>query len=98
MSGNFDVRRKSQGKLGEFLENKKGQGKLREFCGVKFIFNQCEHPNFETFLGEHGPRPPLTVLDTHKNLIVVWIKQGKVREFHPFWRLGTLIVPKSMQN
>ena len=58
MSGNFDARRKSQGKAREFLKYKKRQGKAREFCYVKFVFNQSEHPNFEKFPGEHAPRPP----------------------------------------
>ena len=44
MSGNFDARRKSH-------------GKVKEFCCVKFIFSQFEHPNFENFLGEHAPDP-----------------------------------------
>ena len=53
---------------------------FREFCCVKFIFSQSDRPNFENLLGEHAPRPLLTVLDTHKNLIVVWKSQGKVSE------------------
>ena len=44
----------------------------------------------QSFLGEHGTRSPKTVLDTHKNLIVVWKSHGEVREFHSFWRLDTL--------
>ena len=34
--------------------------KVRENQGIfclKFIFSQVEDPNFETFLGEHAPRP-----------------------------------------
>ena len=88
MSGNLDAR----GKVREFLENKKSQGKIREFCCVKFFFGKSEHLNFENFPGEHAPRPPLTVLDTHKNLIMVWKSHGKVKEFHPFWRPDTLIM------
>ena len=42
----------------------------------EFIFSQSELPNFENFRGEHAPRSPLTALDTHKNLIVVWKSQG----------------------
>ena len=76
MSGNFDARRKSLEKVREFLKNKKSQEKVKEFCCMEFIFSQSEHPNFENFLGEHAPGPPLTVLDTHKNLIVVWKSQG----------------------
>ena len=63
MSGNFDARRKSQ-------------GIVRKFYCMKFIFSQSEHPHFENFLGDHAPRAPLTVFDTHKNLIVVWKSQG----------------------
>ena len=55
MSGNFAARRKSQGKVREFL---KKTGKFREFCCVKSIFSQYEHPNFENFLGEHATRAP----------------------------------------
>ena len=60
----------------EFLKNKKSQEKVREFCCVIFVFSQTEHPKFENFLEEHAPRLPLTVLETHKNLIVVWKSQG----------------------
>ena len=67
MPGNLDTRRKRQGIF-------KKTRKVREFCCVKFIFGQSEHPNFENFLGEHASRPPLTVLDTHENLIVAWKK------------------------
>ena len=30
---------------------------MREFCHGKFIFDQSEDTNFETFLGEHAPDP-----------------------------------------
>ena len=65
MSGNFDAKIKSQG----------------IFCCAKFIFSQSEHPNVETFPGEHALRPSLTVLGTHRNLIVVWKSQGKSGNF-----------------
>ena len=73
MSGNFDASRKSQGVL---KKNKKSQGKDREICCVKFIFSQPEVSNFKNFLGEYAPKFPQTVLDTHKNLIVVGKSQG----------------------
>ena len=63
---------KSQGKVREDESRKK----LATLRYVKFILSEFEHPNFETFLGEHAPRSPLTVLDIHKNLIVVWKSQG----------------------
>ena len=77
MSGNFEARRKSQETVRELKkEDKKSQGKVRELCCVKFIFGSSEHPNFENFLREHTPRPPLTVFDTRENS---WLS-GKVRE------------------
>ena len=79
-------------KSGDLQKTKSGNFvvKVREFCCKKFIFIQSEHPNFDNFLGEHAPRPPKTVLNTHKNLIVVWKSQRKVKEFHYFWGLDTL--------
>ena len=61
----------------ELLKNKKSQEKFREFCGVKFIFRQSGHSNFEIFCRRRMlPDPPsLKVLDTHKNLIVVYKSQ-----------------------
>ena len=47
MSGNFDAERKVR----EFMKKTK---KVRDFCCKKFIFSQSEHPNFESFLVEHG--------------------------------------------
>ena len=58
------------------IKSGKSQGKVREFCCVRFIFGRSEHLNFETFLGKHPPNPLQTVLDTHKNMIVVWKSQG----------------------
>ena len=59
---------------------------VRELCCVKFIFSQSEHPNFELFYfgGGGESMPPDPPNSTHKNLIVVWKGQGKVKEFHPF--------------
>ena len=76
------------GKVGELLKNKKSHGKVREFCCVKFIFMQSKHPKFEHFGGSLAPDP----LDVRKNLIIVEKSQGKLREFHPFWRLDTLVI------
>ena len=45
-------------KSGNLRQNYKSHGKVEEFCCLKFIFSQVEDPNFETFLGEHVPRPP----------------------------------------
>ena len=54
-SGNLKETPESQGICDRIP---KVRGKVREFCFLKFISNQVEDPNFETFLGEHAPRPP----------------------------------------
>ena len=60
-SGNLKETSESQGiylkKSGNLPQNSKSLAKVREFCCLKFIFSQVEAPNFETFLGEHAPRP-----------------------------------------
>ena len=66
---------------------KSGESQGILLCEIYF-----QHPNIENFLGEHAPRSPSTVLDTYRNLIVVWKNHEKAREFHPFWRLDTLLI------
>ena len=62
MSGNFDARRKNQGKVSEF---KKKIRKAREFWCVKYIFSQSEHPNFEILkISEGACHRPLNSLET----------------------------------
>ena len=61
---------------------------VREFCCLKFIFSQDEDHNFEHFLGERAPRPPLNGL---KLTIELNLGQGKVREFHIIWKVATLL-------
>ena len=68
MSGNFDVRRKSQG-ISKNVKKRKSKKSRVKFVfsqknrkskksRVKFVFSQSEHPNSENFLGAHTPRPP----------------------------------------
>ena len=61
--------------------------KVGEFCCVNLISIQSEHHNFENFLGELAPRPLPKQSWAHIR-IQSWC--GKVREFYPLWRLGTL--------
>ena len=72
------------------MQVEKIQGKFGELCCLEFIFSQSEYPNYEHFLGSMPLNSLGHTSELNFSLEKSGKRQGKVREFHPFWRVDTL--------